>query len=321
MFFLNHAVSALILFSLIWTVKAEGTPSKAPKKYCSGVFINRINKFDLLTGSAEVDFWYWTVSESPKVSLQNLEIINGTFKTNGETIKQELGGRHYVSRRYTAVVKCKIDTAKFPFDKQVIPLIFEDSEQTLDQLIFVPDKVNSGIDPSFRMNNWVIRQINYKNAVHHYPSSFGYLNIPSGQGSDYSQLVVEIEIGRRGSILHKILKYFWAMAISVLVGMFALLIPIHDLAARFGMATGSLFANVGCSYLLSEQLPKSPTISLAEAAGYVSLGLIMFSLLVSIFSLMLFNNEFKKGARRLDWTAFTISMSSYIVMWIYIVSN
>lgn len=303
------------LIVLFCALTASAEEAAAPKTYTCGVFINRINNFDVISGTAEVDFWYWSVSKSADVSLQNLELSNGQARAVGEEVKQDQDGLYYVSRRYIATVNCQIDTTKFPFDSQVIPLIFEDSELTTDQLVFQPDKANSGIDPAFRMNNWLIQSISYKVAVHHYPSSFGYLDIPSGQGSDYAQYIVEITLSRRGSVFQKILKFFWAMGISVLVGLFALLIRIRDLAARFGMATGALFANVGCSYLLAEQLPQSPSVSLAEQAGYLSLGLILFTLVISIFSLGLFHLDRENWCRWLDRGAFCIGITSYLLMW------
>ena len=314
---LKHIRSSLIVFFFCaLTAFAEETAT-VPKIYTCGVFINRICSFEVVSGTAVVDFWYWAVSTSADVSLQNLELSNGQAKVIGEEIKQDQDGLYYVSCRYVATVNCQIDTTNFPFDAQVIPLIFEDSQMTADQLVFQPDKANSGIDPSFKMNNWLIQSIGYNVATHHYPSSFGYLDIPSGQGSDYSQLIVEITLNRRGSIFQKILKFFWAMGISVLVGLFALLIRIRDLAARFGMATGALFANVGCSYLLAEQLPQSPSVSLAEKAGYLSLGFILFTLIVSILSLGLFHMERENWSRRLDRSAFCVGISSYLLMWAF----
>ena len=140
---LRHLRFSLIMLFCVLTASAEET--SGPKIYTCGVFINRISSFDMISGSAVVDFWYWTISKSPDISLQNLELSNGQAKAIGEEIKQDQDGLYYVSRRYIATVNCQIDTTKFPFDTQVIPLIFEDSEMTTDQLVFQPDKENSGI--------------------------------------------------------------------------------------------------------------------------------------------------------------------------------
>ena len=313
-FFIRRVLGVLCLLCLL----SPAAATAGVKTYRSGVFVNRINSFDVKSGTAEVDLWYWAVAEGEAPSLQSLELSNGKLETVGDPVTQKRDGLNYVSRRYVATVKCRIDTSKFPFDRQTVTLIFEDSELTLDQMRFEPDKANSGIDPSFEMNEWLIRGISYDTGVHHYASSFGYLDIPTGQGSDYSQFRVSIELERRGTFWQKVFKYFWAVVVSVIVGLFALLIRVCDLDGRFGMAVGALFANVGCSFLLSEQLPQSPTVSVAELVSYVSLGFIMVFLIESIISLMIYNSERTVLSRRIDLGVFVASLICYTLMWFVI---
>lgn len=308
-------VKSLVLFCLLALPSAGFA---APRQFHSGIFINRINDFDVKTGTAEVDFWYWAVCDGPKPQLQNLELSNGKLESVGDEITQTKGGRTYVSRRYIAQAKCLVDISRFPFDRQQIRLSFEDSELTDDQMVFVPDKLNSGIDAAFRMNEWEVKKIEYRVDRHHYASSFGYLNIPSGQGSDYSQLNVLITLQRRGSLMQKVFKYFWAVVVSVIVGLFSLLIRVCDLDGRFGMAVGALFANVGCSFLLSDKLPESPGVSLAEWVSYISLGFIMLFLVESIVSLAIYNSGRRKLSRWLDFGVFALSLTCYSVVWFFL---
>ena len=308
---------ALGLLCLLTFESAAEEEAAAPKSFRSGIFINRINSFDVKTGMAEVDFWFWVTSTGEAFALQNLELSNGSMETVGEVVTQKLDGKHYISRRYIAKVRCLLDLAKFPFDRQRIMLSFEDSESTSDQMVFVPDKVNSGIDTTFRMNEWDIENIEYQVGKHHYSSSFGYLDIPSGQGSDYSQFNVIVTLSRRGSLGQKLFKYFWAVVVSVIVGLFSLLIRVCDLDGRFGMSVGALFANVGCSFLLSDSLPQSPSVTIAEWVSYVSLGFIMLFLVESILSLALYNSGHTKFSRRLDLTTFTFSFLCYGGIWFF----
>ena len=300
-------------------VDAAAAPAPAaPKTFRSGIFINRINDFDVKTGTAEVDFWYWVIGTGEAPSLQNLELSNGKLEPVGDVITQKRDGKFYTSRRYLATAKCMLDMARFPFDRQCITLSFEDGELTSDRMVFVPDVLNSGIDSNFRMNEWNVIDLKYEVGVHHYSSSFGYLDIPSGQGSDYSQFNVLITLDRRGSFVQKSFKYFWAVVVSVVVGLFSLLIRVCDLDGRFGLAVGALFANVGCSFLLAEKLPESPGVSLAEWVSYWSLGFIMFFLVESILSLTIYNSGHTKFSQRLDYGVFVFSLVFYIGMWFFI---
>lgn len=308
----------LMLAAVCFLLPESMADSPSPKKYTCGVFINRINSFDVKEGNAELDFWYWAISTGEAASLQNLELSNGKMEPVGDAVTQKQDGKFYVSRRYIAQVKCALDMVRFPFDKQRVMLSFEDSELTSDQMVFLPDVANSGIDTVFRMNEWEIEKIEYRVGVHHYSSSFGYLDIPSGQGSDYSQFNVIVTLDRRGSFWQKVFKYFWAVVVSVIVGMFSLLIRACDLDGRFGMAVGALFANVGCSFLLSDSLPQSPCVSLAEWVSYVSLGFIMLFLLESILSLAIYNCGYEKFSRRMDFITFGLSFVGYLGIWFFV---
>ena len=204
--FLYTLAAVFTLFTCI----ADETQKNNPLVYQSGIYINRINSFDMKSGIAEVDFWYWVITEKEEASLQNLELSNGKLEPLGEVIRQQLGDKFYASRRYIATANCLIDTSRFPFDKQSITLSFEDGAYTSDQMTFKPDINNSGIDPAFKMNEWTITNVSYNVGGHNYPTSFGYLDIPSGQSSDYSQFCVNLELERTGSMLQKLFKYFWA---------------------------------------------------------------------------------------------------------------
>lgn len=310
-------IICLLLASLALACECFAAAPPVRKLRC-GVFINRINEFDIRTGTAEVDFWYWVIGKGEKPSLQSLELSNGKLEAVGDVIAQENKGEFYMSRRYIAHVKCILNMEKFPFDRQRVVLSFEDGASTSDQMVFVPDVVNSGIDSTYRMNEWDVKNIEYAVGIHHYASSFGYLDIPSGQGSDYSQFNVIITLARQGSFWQKLFKYFWAVVVSVIVGLFSLLIRVCDLDGRFGMAVGALFANVGCSFLLSDKLPQSPGVSLAEWVSYISLGFIMLFLVESIVSLTIYNNGHTTFSRRMDFCVFALSIVAYGGIWFLI---
>lgn len=309
-------VLTVFVLNAVTGAEAESKNSSEIKKYHSGVYINRINSFDVKTGVAEIDIWYWCVTDKAEASLQTLDLSNGKLEAIGEPVKQKYGNRYYVSRRYLAQVQCLIDISRFPFDKQQIVLAFEDGEFTSDQMVFSPDIRNSGIDPAFKMGEWDIAQISYKTGSHNYPTSFGYLDIPSGQGSDYSQMLVVIDLNRKGTVCQKLFKYFWAVFVSLIVGLVSLFIRVCDLDGRFGMEVGSLFANVGCSFILVEKLPESPGLSLAEHISYFSLGFIMLFIVESIISLALYNRDRQALSRKLDIGTFVAGIFGYALMWV-----
>ena len=100
------------------------------------------------------------------------------------------------------------------------------------------------------------------------------------------------------------------------MGLVSLFIRVCDLDGRFGMEVGSLFANVGCSFILVEKLPESPGLSLAEHVSYFSLGFIMLFIVESIISLALYNRDRQALSRKLDIGTFVAGIFGYALMWV-----
>ena len=223
----------------------------ASEKLELGIYINRIDSFEIKTGTAKIDFWLWGRRlKSDRPILSTLEISNGQILQTGELIKKRQGDVYYECKRYSATVACRVDLRKFPFDKQTLKISIEDNESLIDQMIFSADTKNSRIDPSWRLNEWSISALRCFSDDHLYPTSFGDPDVKETDGSSrYSRLNIEIDLIRNGDFVSKCFKYFWAIIVSAAVGLAALWIRVADCDARFGMTVGALFANVGCSFM------------------------------------------------------------------------
>jgi len=281
-----------------------------PEKLEVGIYINRIDSFDIKTGMAKIDFWLWGRRiGSDKPILATLEVSNGQIHSSGEIIKKRDGNTFYEAKRYSATVACRVNLKKFPFDRQTLNICIEDNELLIDQMVFSADTKNSRIDPSWRMNEWSISDLRCFTDDHLYPTSFGDPDVKEEEeGSRYSRLNIEVDLDRNGDFLSKCFKYFWAMIVSAAVGLAALWIRVIDCDARFGMTVGALFANIGCSFIIAEKLPDSPGMTVAELVSHVSLGVILLILCESIVSLGVYNHEKKAASRRLDrWSFWTVS--------------
>ncbi len=310
--------SLVLLFLLLSFV----CPARGPEMVQVGVYINRIDAFDIKTGTAKIDFWLWGRRVgSKKPILATLEVSNGQVSQTGELIKKQQGNVYYECNRYNAEIACRVNLKKFPFDRQTLKICIEDNESLANQMILVADTRNSRIDPSWRLHEWHISSLRCYSDEHLYPTSFGDPDVKDADGnSRYSRLNIEIGLTRRGSFVSKCFKYFWAIIISVIVGLFALWIFVADLDARFGMNVGALFANVGCSFIIADKLPDSPELTVAELVSLISLGIIMILLVESIISLCLHNHGKVVFSKRLDHWSFwgiLIGYSAAIVYLLY----
>ena len=286
-----------------------------PEKLEVGIYINRIDSFDIKTGTAKIDFWLWGRRfGSDKPILATLEVGNGQIHSFGEIIKKRDGNTFYEAKRYSATVACRVDLKKFPFDRQTLNICIEDNELLVDQMVFAADTKNSRIDPFWRMNEWTISNLRCFTDDHLYPTSFGDPDVKEADGgSRYSRLNIEVDLVRNGDFLSKCFKYFWAMIVSAAVGLAALWIRVIDCDARFGMTVGALFANIGCSFIIAEKLPDSPGLTIAELVSHVSLGVILLILCESILSLGLYNQKSPSSSKRLDLWSFGAISTCYVL--------
>ncbi len=286
-----------------------------------GIYINRIDAFDIKTGTAKIDFWLWgRRTENSKPILATLEISNGQVLQSGEIIKKQQGKIYYECKRYSAIIACPVNLRKFPFDKQTLRICIEDSESLIDLMVISADTKNSRIDPSWHLNEWGISALRCFSDNHLYPTSFGDPDVKETDGSSrYSRLNIEVDLIRSGDFTSKCFKYFWAIIVSAVVGLAALWIRVIDCDARFGMTVGALFANVGCSFIIAEKLPDSPELTVAELISYISLGVILILLLESIISLWIYNQEKILISKRLDHMTFwgTSIIYSSVVVFIF----
>lgn len=289
--------------------------AEGPEQLELGIFINRIDAFDIKSGTAKIDFWLWGRRlENDKPILATLEISNGQILQTGELIKKRQGKVHYECKRYSAVIACRVNLKRFPFDRQTLKISIEDSESLIDQMIFSADTKNSRIDPSWRLNEWDISALRCFSDDHLYPTSFGDPDVKEADGSSrYSRLNIEIDLIRNGDFVSKCFKYFWAIIVSAVVGLIALWIRVIDCDARFGMTVGALFANVGCSFIIADKLPDLPELTVAELVSYISLGVILILLLESIISLWLYNQDNPLISKRLDHWSFWGILLAYSV--------
>lgn len=289
------------------------------RKVVVGLYVNRIDSFDIKTGKAVLDFWYWSIQEGTKESmLEGLELANGTLEPLlSEVICEESGPYYYETMRYRGTVQCLLQLGKFPFDQQRIELCFEDADRTSEVVVFQPDVRNSRLDPTCRINGWDIKNVIFSQMSHLYPTSYGSV-LSSKDGTEYSCFKTTIVISRSGGAFQKVIKYFWSLFICVAVGLFAVLIPLKAQDSRFTMSVGALFACVGCSYVVIEKLPDSPDLTYAEIFSHVSLGVVAIVLLESIISLYFFTHKYEKLSMLIDRFFFGCVGVSYLLLIVYI---
>lgn len=197
--FLSLALVTLLLE--ISPARAQSAPSKGgPERVTVGVFLSGLHRLDFVEGSFSADFWVWMINDTDRSArIETVDIVNEISKRAEEIGRTISDGRRWDQRRLHGVLQTRWDTWHFPFDRQKIRIILEESFATTDDLVYVADLNNSGVDPAIAVPGWRILGWGVEAGDHLYTSNFGDFDARAGSRSP--RLVFTVDIQRDGAWL------------------------------------------------------------------------------------------------------------------------
>ncbi len=277
----------------------------------TGAYILRLTKVSPRDGTFDVDMWVWFRWTGADVRPdQTFEIANGVITSRSEGQIQDDGGVNYATVRVQATIFHEYDVSRFPLDDHVITVQLEDAELNNTQLSYVVDD-GIALDPSVSVAGWDVSLQPTAVVPHIYATDYG-LHSAAEAGGTYSRLTLAIALERTS--YGTLFKSFWITALAVLLGLLAFLIKADDLDARFGMGVGSIFAASASAFVISDSLPPTTAVTLAEQINLIAVGVIFTSVFISIWSLRLRYADNEAGSLKLDRIAMWSLGILYLVL-------
>jgi hypothetical protein len=319
---LTRAVASLCLLCVgvgnVWASDAE--PTEEPVRCHVGIYIVSLSNADLRSGTCVADFWVWCRwRDGDHNPLEALEIIDGVIdEESGEVQKPLKDGHKYACKRIRATIRQKWDVYRFPLDTQRILIAFEDAEVESDGVILVPDEESSGVSPSVSVPGWNLGKFSISTRPQVYETNYGDTDLPTGASSEYSRLIVGLDLHRPGMGLF--FKLFAGLFVAVGIALISIAIRPTDLDPRFGLPVGAMFASIASQYVIASVLPDSADFTLADQLHVLAVGVIFLTLLESVVSLFFTYADRQNLARRLDavtivaFTVGTVVAVSVLVM-------
>ena len=235
-----------------------------------GLYVLNLGKFDIATGSFTADFYLSMKCES-ECSPENFEFMNGRA-ASVEKIIDEPNEKFY---RIQANLNSPIDLRSFPFDAQRMQIILEDKAKTTEDLVYITNLQESGIDPSIVFTGWNMDGWSANVSQHDY----------SVYNETYSQYVFSIDISR--IVLNAFLKTFLPVIFIMLVVVFSFLIDPDKVSTRLTMAGSSLVASVMFHVSISNQIPPVGYLTFADKFMMVTYMVLLFSFIINVAMLEL----------------------------------
>lgn len=282
-----------------------------------GLYVLRITNLSQRDGTFNVDMWLWFRWQGSEVTpYENFEIVNGTVHDRIVNDPIEDEGYNYSSVRVNATIYHQFDVRRFPFDDHTLTLELEDANLENANQQFVAD-VGTMLDPGVTVEGWDVRLGRPHVEAHTYPTVYGYRSLDSTT-SQYSRFIVPIRLERNG--LTPLFKLFWVSYLSVVLGLLAFRVRSNDLDARFGLGTGSVFAASANAFVVSEQLPQTTALTLAEQVNLLAVGTIFIAVFLSVASLRLRYRGNDEGSERLDRIALVTLAIVYVIANVVVLS-
>jgi hypothetical protein len=296
------------------------TPSYAQKvkkdKLLVGAYITSLYDMSLSNNSFSVDFWLWFNYKNDSLKpLETVEIVNAKH------IEQALPTTEKKVDIVWAMHKCKAEVKKqwniehFPFDRQELEIIVEESAKDINLLEYEADKANSKIDKSVKLEGWHISKFDITASQSEYATTYGD---PVLKGkSTYAHLSIKIVLDRVGTGLF--FKMFLGVYIAFLIGSLVFWIDPEEFDSRIGLSVGSLFAAVGNKYIVDSVLPETVVFTLVDKVHLITFFFIFISLLVSVYTSYLHKQDKKALSKKTDLMAFYITSALYLLINVYMI--
>lgn len=308
------ALLCLLVFGMGFVIASDTKGTAEPVRCHAGIYIVSLSDADLRSGTCVADFWVWFRWRDPDYNpLESLEVIDGVIdEKSGEVQKTLKDGQQYACQRIRATIRQKWDVYRFPLDTQRIVILLEDAEVESDRVAFIPDESGSRVSPSVSVPGWNIGRFTIGTRAQVYDTNYGDTDLPDDASSEYSRIVVTLDLQRPGMGLF--FKLFSGLFVAVGIALVSIAIRPTDLDPRFGLPVGAMFASIASQYVIASVLPDSADFTLADQLHVLAVIVIFLTLLESVVSLFLTYADRQPLARRMDAATILIFTVSTVLI-------
>lgn len=270
-----------------------------------GVYINNIYDFKVDDKSFMAEFWMWFNYSNDSLKFENAaDIPNSKSVDFSHYTTEKKGLVNWAAQKCRAQLIHQWDVSKFPFDKQVLQIIIEDSQYDTASLVYLADRSNSKIDPGVNSGEWTIVHFSVKERVKTYQTTYGN---PALTGkSSYPGIVSEITIQRNNCWI-KLVKMLTGAYVAFLISCIVFFVSSENQDSRYGLCVGGVFAAIGNKYIVESIVPSSTSNTLMDNVHTITFIFILLIIILVTISLRLFESGDQQKVQlslRLDKWAF-----------------
>jgi len=303
-------------FSRIKPISINEIPTTTQKAEL-GIFLMNIYDIDMAANSFYADFYLWCKWKGEIDPLKNIEFVNYVEKWGFtkeyiyDTIQILKNGYKYNVMRIEGRFFHPFSLKKFPVDRQFLDIQVENSEFTIDKLIYVPALNESGFRDELDIPGWEIDKLHTKIYTNQYDTNFG---LPEITKESYGNLLFELEILRPFSF------FMWKLMLPLIVvlisSMGTMMIFPGYIDARISIPIGALLAAVFLQQSYTSNLPDVGYMVMMDKVYVVSYILIVANFVQAIITANKVKNEEEEEyakVKRFDFKYIIISTVLFVL--------
>lgn len=291
-----------------------------------GFYVTSIRNLKFPKKTYNADFWLWSVCPSPDLKpLEQVDIIGAKkYKVTYDFLveRENKTGQFYPHKtlflsqkriKATMAQSWKVDN--YPFDQHRLKISIVEPNKEINEFVYTPDYVNSGLDPNIKLAGWKVKDFALTSNLEQYSTNFGD---PSSKKSeeDFAELTAEFTLKRTG--LYSFIKLTSGVYISVAVAFLAFFYDSNNvslLAPRKSILVGTLFTALANMRVSESVLGRTEGVTLVDGIHILSILYILAIAIMTIISRLLSENGQGKLAMWLDRTVlFWFFVGSYLLI-------
>jgi neurotransmitter-gated ion-channel len=237
----------------------ESSPAPKPEEVLVGAYVNDIQQLDFKTNNYVIDLYVWFRWTSPDIDpSKSMEFMNRYASDDNrrdeliDTPEKMPDGSFYSIIRYQGLFATKFPLEAYPFDKQNLKVIMEDTLAGASEQVYVPDGEQPVIiDPVITLPGFTVGKPTMTMTTNTYPTNFGDLSV--GKADPYSRIVISVPVTR--PVIAMSLKTFVPILLIVVCASLVYFVRPRYVEGRIGLGITALLTLVALQLTATASLP------------------------------------------------------------------
>jgi Neurotransmitter-gated ion-channel transmembrane region len=239
-------------------IQAAATPAN-PQEVIVGAYINDIQQLDFKTNNYVIDLYVWFRWKNADIDpSKSMEFMNRFASDDNrrdeliDTPETMPDGSLYAIIRYQGLFAAKFPLEAYPFDKQELKVIMEDTLANAREQVYVADgKHPVIIDPVITLPGFRVGKPTMRIITNTYPTNFGDLSV--GTADPYSRIVISVPVTR--PVIAMSLKTFVPILLIVVCASLVYFVRPRYVEGRIGLGITALLTLVALQLTATASLP------------------------------------------------------------------